>query len=178
MIKTFVTTAIAAAVSVTAIADEPSASGEREIEMRRVIVIERDDEPREVQQIEIEKEIASDTSDSSVTLDLDINGEEFVIELDSADFSDPEVLEEVYSQLPESLQETVRVELFDISRHIDAGEIYFESPSTAHGDEQHNVWVMAEEDGGRADVIVRLIENSELSDNDIARIMTALESKL
>lgn len=127
-------------------------------------------------------EEAAEASEGRIRMDLEINGERVELELTEADLSSPERINAIVSELPESLQSLVRDELVIVHAHANEPRIVVEREiELADGDENEFVWVEHSGDRmttSRADVIVRLIESSDLSVDDINDIMIALEEKL
>ena len=139
-------------------------------------------ETKNIEIVMVSEDEASEASERRIRLDLDINGEHVELELTEADLSSPERINAIVRELPESLQRMVRDELVIVQAHANDPRIVVEREIEL-GDGGDNEFVWVEHSGehmstSRADVIVRLIESSDLSVDDINDIMIALEDKL
>ena len=137
-------------------------------------------EEREIEIFVVTDESSVETESKQIRMDLEINGERVELEFDGNDLNDPEAMDAIIAELPESLQDVVRGEIVILSEPRENAQIVIEREIELNGSDHEMVWIEAGGEGSmnHSDVIVELIEASDLTTDDINKIMTALEAKL
>jgi len=151
------------------------------------------EETREIEMTVTSDVTTSESESGRIRLDLDINGEQVELDLSLSDLNDPEQIESLISQLPPSTQSTVRRELEKVHTLTHRSGTWQQSDGNVErrvvmrrqleeheGDGPHMVVIQSNDESNSmtsAELIIRMINFSELSDDDVASIQAALSDK-